>query len=317
MGGPGGIHPRPAGSRPSSRAKLLVIGTWLVCMAAAHAGDKTVLNAPPSEVAPTTSIPDWSFDLSGNYVLGSQFRHLESLGSQAASYYELEALRRFNIADNWYFRVGFDVSRFDFSRSNAVFPYSLNAVAGEVALEYWRGEDIGILLKVSPGVYFARDHITQNAFDFPIEAGTGIKVTKTFSLAIGVTTGLLREWPVLPVGGFVWDVNKQLKVNALFPEPRVSYRIAHGLQVFLGGEFVGGGYRNGPTDDRRTNNAALQYDEYRGGAGLTYTPRKGVALEGTAGWAFQREIDFFHSGPDFKTRTGAPYFKVDLSVDLF
>ena len=140
------------------RTDFLAIGTLLLFwVAAAHAGEKTVLNAPPSEVAPVKSVPDWSFDLTGSYVLGSHFRHLESLGSQAAGYYELEALRRFHIADNWYFRVGFDVSRFDFSRSNAVFPYSLNQVAGEVALEYWHGDDIGVLLKVSPCVYFARD----------------------------------------------------------------------------------------------------------------------------------------------------------------
>src|SRR5919108_3071981 len=136
-------------------ANVLAIGTLLLCMAAAQAGDKTVLTSPPAETAPAKSVPDWSFDLTGDYVLGSHFRHLESLGSQAASYYELEALRRFRIVDNWYFRVGFDVSRFDFSRSNAVFPYALNVVAGEVALEYWHGEDIGVLLKVLPGVYFA------------------------------------------------------------------------------------------------------------------------------------------------------------------
>jgi hypothetical protein len=317
--GAGGSHPRTPGSRPFSRSSLSAIGALVLCIAAvaAHAGDKTVLNAPPSEGAPASSIPAWSFDLDADYVLGSHIRHLEGLGAQADSFYELEALRRFRIVDNLYFRAGIDVSRFDFSRSNAVFPYSLNALAGELALEYWHGDEIGALLKVSPGVYFARDHITQNAFDFPIEAGTGIRITKNFSLAIGVTTGLLREWPVLPVGGFVWDVNKQLKVNAVFPEPRVSYQIFHGLQAFLGGEFAGGGYRNGPTDDHRTNDAALQYTEVRGGGGITYTPRKGVDLEGSAGWVFQREIDFFHSGPDFKTWAGAPYFKVDLSVDLF
>ena len=121
----------------------------------------------------------------------------------------------------------------------------------------------------------------------------------------------------MPVGGFVWNISDQLKVNAIFPEPRINYQISRGFQVFLTGDFTGGGYRNGPTADRRTNNAALQYDEYRGGGGLTYTPRKGIALEGTAGWAFRREINFFHSGPDFKTRAGAPYFKLDLSVDLF
>lgn len=303
--------------RAKCGANLPVIGAWLLCMVTAHAGDKTVLNSSPSEVAPANSIPEWSVNVDADYVLGSHFRHLEGLGAQADSYYELEAVRRFHIVDNWYFRAGFDVSRFDFSRSNAVFPYALNALAGEFALEYWHEDQIGALLKVSPGLYFARDHITSNAFDFPIVAGVGIKVTKNFSLAAGVTTGLLRAWPVLPVGGFIWDVNDKLKVSAIAPEPRISYRITNAFQVFVGGELAGGGYRNGPTDDRRTNNAAFQYTELRGGGGLSYTPRKGISLEGTSGWVFQREIDFFHSGPDYKTRAGSPYFKLDLSVDLF
>ncbi|MBV9999916.1 MAG: hypothetical protein JO015_12495 [Verrucomicrobia bacterium] len=301
-------------------AHFAAIGALALCtIIAAHAGDKTVLNSPPPETGPaaTSSVPAWSFDVDTDYVLGSHFRHLEGLGAQADSFYEVEALRRFHIVDNVYFRVGVDVSRFDFSRSNAVFPYSLNALAGELALEYWHGDDIGALLKVSPGVYFARDHITENSFDFPIEAGTGIKITRTFSLAIGVTTGLLRAWPVLPVGGFVWDVNDQLKINAVLPEPRVSYQFFRGFQAFAGGELAGGGFRNGPTNDRRTNNAAFQYTELRGGGGIIYTPHKGIDFEASAGWVFQREIDFFHSGPDFKTRAGAPYFKLDLSVDLF
>ena len=292
-------------------------GALLLCTGTTRAGDKTVLNSPRSEAAPAKDIPDWSFDLTGDYVTGSRFRHLESLGSQAESYYEIEALRRFKIVDSWYFRVGFDTSRYDFSRSNSIFPYSLNAVAGEVALEYWHGNEIGALIKISPGVYFTRDHITANSFDIPIEAGTGIKITNNFSLAIGLTAGLLREWPVLPVGGFVWNVTDQLKISALLPEPRVSYKFSPAFEVFLTGELAGGGYRNGPTNDHRTNNAALQYTEWRGGPGFSYTPRKGLSLEGTVGWVFQRDIDYFRAGPAFSTRTGAPYFKLDLSWDVF
>src|SRR4051812_36442100 len=131
---------------------MLAIGALLFCLGAAFAGDKTVLNSAPAEVAPTKLVPEWSVDLEGDYILGSRFRHLENLGSQAVSYYELEALRRFHLVDNWYFRVGFDLSRFDFSRSNSVFPYALSSVAGEVALEYWHGEDIGVLVKLSPGL---------------------------------------------------------------------------------------------------------------------------------------------------------------------
>jgi len=295
-----------------------LIACSLVRAAPLVAGEASLFVTPPSvEALPPRSVPSWSFDVNADYTVGSPLRHLETLSSQAVGHYEVEALRRFEIAGSWYLRCGLDVERFDFSRSNAVFPSSLNSVAGELALEYWHGEDIGILIKLSPGVYYARDHITANSFDIPIQAGSGIQITKDFSLAIGLTAGLLRPDPILPVGGFVWNVSNGLKVSAIFPEPRVTYKSSAQWEWFVGGEYAGGGYRNGPTNDRRTNQAALTYTEVRAGAGVTYTPRKGVSLEGTVGWTFEREINYFHSGPEFSTRTGAPYFKLDVSVDLF
>jgi hypothetical protein len=63
--------------------------------------------------------------------------------------------------------------------------------------------------------------------------------------------------------------------------------------AFIAGDFKGGGYRNGPTSDHRTNNALLNYTEYRGGAGVSYNPVKGISLEFSAGWTLARRIDYF------------------------
>ena len=84
----------------------------------------------------------------------------------------------------------------------------------------------------------------------------------------------------------------------------------------LVGDFVGGGYRNGPTNDPRTNDAILDYTAYRADGGIGYNPRKGVSIEATIGWSIQRRFDYFLAGPDFSSKS-APYMKLDVSIDLF
>ncbi|MGA8656391.1 MAG: hypothetical protein WB586_09595 [Chthoniobacterales bacterium] len=49
--------------------------------------------------------------------------------------------------------------RFDFSRSNNVFPYALSSLAAELDVSYWSGDEFHPLLKLEPGVYFTRDYI--------------------------------------------------------------------------------------------------------------------------------------------------------------
>jgi hypothetical protein len=39
-------------------------------------------------------------------------------------------------------------------------------------------------------------------------------------------------------------------------------------------------------------------------------------VKAIAGWTFQRTYDYIRSGPDYYGK-GAPYFRVDLSFDLF
>ena len=83
----------------------------------------------------------------------------------------------------------------------------------------------------------------------------------------------------------------------------------------LAGEIQGSVFRNGPTNDRRTNNALLEYREYRTGFGASYTPKENISLEATAGWSFLSDFDYFRAGPDYKSK-GAPYIKLEMSIGL-
>src|SRR5260221_271185 len=95
-----------------------------------------------------------------------------------------------------------------------------------------------------------------------------------------------------------------------------NFRITGDYYLQLGRELLGNSYRNGPTNDRRTNNAILEYSEERAGIGVDYTLRKGIDLEAIAGWTIERVYDYIRSGPINRSR-GSPYIRLDLKIDLF
>jgi hypothetical protein len=125
----------------------------------------------------------------------------------------------------------------------------------------------------------------------------------------------LAQTPALPIGGVNWKINDKLNFRAVFPKPRLSYIPNEALELFVAGEIQGGVFRNGPTNDRRTNNALLEYSEYRAGFGASYTPKENISLEATAGWSFLRDFNYFRAGPDYKSK-GAPYIKLEMSIGL-
>jgi hypothetical protein len=288
-------------------ASLMIFG------GVAFGDEKSVIQSPPS--VKQDQAPLWSTELISDYTLGSKILKSGDFGSQSVFHYEIEALRNVHLFDKYYFQFGIDSERYDFSRSNSVFPYSIASVAGEFSLSYWTGDEFFPVLKFEPGVYYTRDYITTNSFDVPIRAVAGFKVRDKVHLVLGVDVDPFEQEWAIPICGVNWQINSQYNLRAVFPEPRFSYTPSKKLEFFVAADLSGGGYRNGPTDDRRTNNALLDYSEYRAGSGVNYNPRKGLSFEMIAGWSFARRFDYFRAGPDDSTKS-APYFKVDINIDL-
>ncbi|MBV8378546.1 MAG: hypothetical protein JO279_16230 [Verrucomicrobia bacterium] len=294
--------------------KFSTLLAGLMVLSGVTLGDeKKVAQLPSLEIKDQG--PLWSVDLNSDYTLGSKIMKTASFGSQAVYHYQIEALRNLPFFDKYYFQLGVISERFDFSRSNSLYPYSITSVAGDLAISYWTGDDFYPLLKFEPGLYYTRDHIRLDALDVPIRAVTGFKIREKVHLVLGVDTDPFEEDWAIPICGFNWEVNDQYNLRAVFPDPRFSYMPNKKLELFIAADLIGGGYRNGPTDDRRTNNALLDYSEYRGGSGVNYTPRKGFSLEMSAGWSIERRFDYFRGGPDDASKS-APYFKLDVSIDL-
>ena len=290
-----------------------MIAGLLLLATIANAGVAAVTEPAANEQ--TDQAPLWSTDATGDYTLGSRIMKAADFGSQAVYHYEFEVLRNLQLFDKYYFQFGVDSERFDFSRSNSIYPSSITSLDAEVSLSYWTGDDFYPLLKLQPGVYYTGDYITANSFDIPVRAVAGIKTREDLYLVLGLDADPYEEEPITPVCGVNWKINDQYILRAVFPQPRFSYNPNKAVELFLTADLVGGGYRSGPTNDRRTSNAVLDYTDYRAASGLNYNPRKGVSVEMSAGWSFERRFDYYHSGPD-DTAKGAPYFKLDLSIDL-
>ncbi len=294
---------------------------WILCASlllatSASGGERTVLRSSPSTAANNGGSPLWSFDLDSDYTFGSSIQKYSNFGRQAVYHYEIEALRDVPLFDKYYLQFGLDSERFAFSRSNSLFPYAMTSVAAEVAVSYWDGDEFFPLLKIQPGFYFTRDSIPLNSFDVPIRLALGFKVQKEVHLVVGFSADRFQQVPIFPVAGFNWKINDKLNLRAVFPEPRFSYNPNDFLEFFLDGQYAGGTYRNGSTNDSRTNDALLEYTEIRMGTGVSYTAKKGVSIEATSGWTFQREFNYFRMGPDIKTR-GSPYIRLEITIHFF
>jgi hypothetical protein len=290
---------------------LKLICVFIAGACSAFAGEKPAPLPTPQEQP--NQVPAWSFEVKSDYTFSSEVWSAADLGSQAVYHYEVEGLRNFHLFDKYYLQVGPDWERFDFSRSNSIFPYAISSIAGEIDVSYWSGDDFHPLLKLEPGVYYTRDHITKNSFDIPVRAVGGFKIHDTVHLVLGIEADQFEQNPVIPIGGINWKINDNFNLRAVFPEPRFSYLPNKVWEFFIAGDFVGGGYRNGPTNDRLTNDAVLDYTAYRVDGGVGYNPSKNVSIETTAGWSIARRFEYYRGGPDYLSK-GAPYLKVDLSI---
>ncbi len=108
----------------------LLAGLTLFC-GVAFGDEKNVIQQSAKEL--TGEAPWWSIDLNSDYTLGSKIMKSGDFGSQAVYHYEIEALRNFHLFDQYYLQCGIDSERFDFSRSNSIYPSSISSVAAEVS----------------------------------------------------------------------------------------------------------------------------------------------------------------------------------------
>jgi|SRR5580700_530607 hypothetical protein len=291
---------------------LLLGARWVL-------GGETETSQGPTPItanATQAADPTWSFESTTSYTSGARIMKAGYFGSQAEVEYELQAYKDIKLFQNYFLQLGFDLERFNFSRSNSFFPYAMTSLAGELVFAYWDGDDFYPVLRFEPGLYYTRAYITKNSFDLPIRFTPGLKLSENLYVIGGCSFDVYSNPIVFPVFGLNWKISDQWNLRAVFPRPRFSYLPNKQWEFFVQGDLNGDSFRNGPTDDHRTNNAVLQYYYYRAGIGFNYELVRGFEIEAVAGYNFKREYDYIRAGPINDVKP-APYVWLDLKWTIF
>ena len=320
---------------PAFAAAVAVIATLAP---AARAGevtagvDKNVTRSLGTE----EPVPLNLFQVDSSYVFSSKFDTTQfggssglparSYGRQDEYHVDAEYARRIPLGlfDNrLYLKLGASYERFDFGKTFAPLPTSLQSAAGVIGLEYIVQGRPAIYLETKPGVFYSdANDITLGSFDAPTVLAVTFPITKSIYGIAGVRGSVLSHYPVLPIGGLVWVFSKQLRLEAIPPEPRLIYSFSEKLDVFLGGELLGDAYRRARNDnarpqERRYNHGVIDYSEERVGGGLTYSPIKQVDIDLTGGYSVNRDFNYYRGpGKQFRTENGAPYAKISVKAEF-
>jgi hypothetical protein len=100
------------------------------------------------------------------------------------------------------------------------------------------------------------------------------------------------------------------------PEPRLIYSPTKQLDVWFGGEIVGGSFRTDDHQDIRPiklSGAQVDYEDYRAGVGLKYSPTNAVSVDLGAGCSIERGFKFHRAGENYRTDP-APYLKLEIKA---
>lgn len=309
---------KPIAILAASAASLLLCAPLL-------AGENLTLEAkdkPAAEPLLDVVTPLNTFNAQASYVFGSRLKDSGASGQRYGEQDEFQSsityIRRIPLGalnNRLYLNLGGEYRRFDFGVTNAQVPSTLQSVAGVIGLEYIVNGKAGIILRSNPGVYFSGDDASARSFDAPTILAGVIPVRENFKLVLGVRGSLLAQHPVLPIGGFIWDITPKLQASVIAPGPRLIYSFNERVSVFAGAELAGGSFVRDDTNAvrGRINHTVLDYTEYRGGAGLNVKVSKAIALDVSGGYDFQRKFDYYRPGVNYRTKEGAPYIQLRLA----
>ncbi len=324
---------------PASAVAALTAGCLSAALPAARAGDvagvdKNVTKSLGKEEPVPLNLLESNF----SYVGESSFKikqfdgagplnSARSFGRQDEFHEYLSAARRIPLGafDNRLFlKLGASYERFDFGTTRAPLPTTLQSATGLIGLEYIVQGRPAIFFETKPGVFFSDlNDVTTGSFDSPTVLAATFPIRKNIYGIVGVRGSLLSHYPVIPIGGLVWVVTDKLRLEAVPPEPRLIYSFSEKLDVFVGGDLLGESYRRDRNNrarlplDRQFNNAVVEYNEYRIGAGVTLTPAKGLDIDLSGGYVPQREFYYYRTESDKRYQAhGAPYAKVAIKAEF-
>lgn len=296
---------------------VLACFTFFLIPLCAKGGNESDAQAATAIQKPLEPSPLDLFNFEQGYVFESDLNHGGSFGRQDEIQTEFEYGHRVRLSGNLFLHLGLSYDRYDFGSTSAPVPNHLQAFAGVIGVDYMHGKDVGAFFQVRPGFY-TQDDIGISSFDAPISVGRIFVVKEDkFYLLLGAYASFLRGGlPVLPIAGVIWIPSDNVRLMGVLPDPKLIYSPTKKLDLWIGGELVGGSYRTDRNPDiqpGKLDGTQVNFSDYRAGVGLTYQASNSISLTLAGGCSIQREFDFARAGETYRTDP-SPYVRIQMSA---
>jgi hypothetical protein len=152
--------------------------------------------------------------------------------------------------------------------------------------EFW-----GITAGITPGLYGDFVRLDGKAFQLTGWVLGDWTLSEQWSLVGGLAYVRQLQSHLLPIGGAIWRPSDDLRLDIIFPRPRVSWRWFqtpdHDVWLYLAGVFGGGAWS---VDGGAQSNVLVQYSDLRLTLGTEIAHTGGKVAELEVGYVFSRDI---------------------------
>ena len=218
---------------------------------------------------------------------------------------QVSFIQRRSLHGPLYWNAGFFGELYTFSNAHDFPLHQLQGYAAQFSIEYFRKAEPAAYLKIRPGFYFENRPVL-SAWDVPVEAVSGIPLRPDLNGVIGFSNGRFYHH-AFPIVGLTWLIEERVQLNALYPEPSVSFQPGENLEYKLAGQLTGDGFKT----DSSPYASRVEYHEYRIGGWVTFRLLPEWKVSGGAGVEWRRVFDFYRQGARLDTG-GSPFIHLGL-----
>lgn len=151
-------------------------------------------------------------------------------------------------------------------------------------------EQSGVTVGVTPGYYGDFVRLDSKAFQFTGWLMGDWTLNDRWTLLGGLAYVRQLKSNLLPIGGAIWRPNDDIRVDLVFPRPRVARRLAltesQETWGYVSGVFGGGGWAVDAGDE----NVLVQYSDLRLCLGVEWLRADGGSTQLELGYVFSRDI---------------------------
>jgi hypothetical protein len=163
---------------------------------------------------------------------------------------------------------------------------------------------VGIDLAITPGVYSDFNQSSDEAFRLTAHGAAAWTWSPQTKIALGVAYLDMPDTNIIPIGGLIWTPHEDLKIDLVFPHPRIARRVYwSGLAgketqdwVYVAGEFANDAWAIRQSDGV---NSQIMLRDYRLVLGLERKVAGGLNSRVEVGYVFGRRIRYTSDLADF------------------